>query len=76
VATLQQESRQELVLLIALTLAVTVLFALTPLDVDAARLFYRPDGADHWPLARQWPWSALYGLAPFITASPLIAGLL
>jgi lipid A 4'-phosphatase len=75
-ATLRHDSRPELILLIALAVVVTVLFALTPLDIDAARLFFRPDDADHWRLAKHWPWSVLYRLAPFITASLLISGLL
>jgi lipid A 4'-phosphatase len=54
----------------------TLLFASTPLDVSAARLFFRPDAADHWPLAHQAPWSLLYGAAPWITASLVLGGLL
>jgi lipid A 4'-phosphatase len=64
-----------LVLLIAIAGAVTVLFAVTALDVAAARIFYRPDALDHWPLARELPWSVLYRLAPWITAALVLTGL-
>ena len=63
-------------LLCAIAAMVTVVFAVTPLDVDVARLFYRTDGSDHWPFGKVWPWSVLYRLAPFITASLLVLGLL
>src|SRR5206468_8642951 len=53
----------------------TILFAATPLDIAAARVFYRSDALDHWPLAKEPPWSVLYGLAPWITASLVIVGL-
>jgi lipid A 4'-phosphatase len=66
----------EAILLIALAIVATVVFAVTPLDVDAARVFYRSGGPDHWPLARQFPWSLLYELAPPITASLIVLGLL
>ncbi|HEX3532181.1 MAG TPA: phosphatase PAP2 family protein [Thermoanaerobaculia bacterium] len=64
-----------IVSIIALAAVVTALFALTPLDIAAARLFYRPDALDPWPLAKELPWSLLYRLAPWITASLVIAGL-
>jgi membrane-associated PAP2 superfamily phosphatase len=64
-----------LVFLIALAVAVTVLFAVTPLDIAAARAFYRPNALDHWPLARELPWSVLYRLAPWITAALVLSGL-
>ena len=64
----------EAMLLIALAIVMTVLFAVTPLDLEAARVFYRPDSPDHWPLARQLPWSVLYELAPPITALLIILG--
>jgi membrane-associated PAP2 superfamily phosphatase len=53
----------------------TLVFAITPLDIAAARFFYHAGTTDHWPLARQFPWSLLYGLAPAITASLTIVGL-
>jgi hypothetical protein len=52
-----------------LGVTVTFLFAVTPLDIDAARIFYSADVSDHWPLAAKLPWSVLYRLAPWITAS-------
>lgn len=55
--------------LIAVT---TLVFAVTPLDIIAARLFYSPLPQDHWPLAVRLPWSVLYRLAPWITASLVI----
>jgi len=64
-----------LVILLGLAATVTVLFAVTPLDLMAARVFYRPDPLDHWPLARELPWSVLYRLAPWITAVLVLAGL-
>ena len=53
----------------------TLVFATGTLDVAAARLFFRPDARDHWPLARDFPWLILYRAAPWITASLLGAGL-
>ncbi len=59
-----------------IAIAVTVVFGLTPLDIIAARAFYHAQGPDHWPLASHLPWSALYRLAPYITASLLLIGVL
>ncbi len=64
-----------LLLLLTIAVAVTVLFAATPLDLAAARIFYRPDSLDHWPLARELPWSVLYRLAPWLTAALVLTGL-
>jgi lipid A 4'-phosphatase len=66
----------EAILLIALAIVATVIFVFTPLDVDSARVFYHSGGQDHWPLARQFPWNLLYELAPPITASLIVLGLL
>jgi membrane-associated PAP2 superfamily phosphatase len=60
---------------IGLGVGLTLLFALTPLDLAAARLFYRPGAPEQWPLAAQLPWSVLYRMAPWITASLVVAGL-
>lgn len=65
----------ELLVLLGLGALATVLFAVTPLDVAAARMFYRADDADRWPLAGELPWSALYMAAPWITASLVLVGL-
>jgi hypothetical protein len=73
--TLRRDWLPEAILLFAIAVGVTILFAVTPLDIDTVRVFYRTDGSDHWPLGMLWPWSALYKLAPFITASLLILGL-
>ncbi len=54
---------------------------MTPLDLAAARLFYRSGGSggsgavDPWPLAKELPWSALYRVAPGLAAFLVIAGL-
>lgn len=45
------------------------------LDLAAARLFYRADSSDPWPLGGQMPWSLLYRMAPWITASLVLGGL-
>ena len=68
-------ARHELAVLLALAAATTLLFAATPLDFAAGRLFYRPDALNHWPLADRLPWSVLYRAAPWITASLVLAGL-
>jgi lipid A 4'-phosphatase len=68
-------ARRDGVFLIATAIAVTVLFAVTPLDIAAARVFYRPGALDHWPLAKELPWSVLYRLAPWITAALVLSGL-
>jgi len=73
---LRRDWLPEASLMLAIAVVVTVLFALTPLDIDVARIFYRADGSDHWPLGKLWPWSLLYELAPFITASLLVIGML
>lgn len=67
--------RRALAVWVALAALVTIIFAATPLDIAASRIFYRADPADHWPLARVLPWSVLYDLAPWITASLVIMGL-
>ena len=61
--------------LLAAAVVATAAFATGTLDIAAARLFFRSDTADHWPLAREVPWLLLYRAAPWITASLLIAGL-
>jgi lipid A 4'-phosphatase len=65
--------RTEAGALLVLALAAALVFVFTPLDIEIMRTFYRA-GPDHWPLGRQWPWSVLYQLAPYITASLLIIG--
>ena len=65
----------EAMLLIAAVGLVMVIFALTPLDIAAACEFYRPGRPDHWPLAQQFPCSYFYQLAPAITASLIVVGL-
>lgn len=67
--------RSDLVWLCAAAAALTLLFAVTRLDIDAARLFYRPGALDHWPLAARAPWLQLYAASTWITASLLGIGL-
>lgn len=69
------EWRRGAVLLLAAGIVTTALFAFTPLDIDAARLFYDPHSLDHWPLASRMPWVALYRAAPWLTAGLLVWGL-
>jgi lipid A 4'-phosphatase len=66
----------EALLWVTAVVFVTVTFAVTPLDIEAARLFYNPVGPDHWPLASHLPWSLLYRSAPTITAALLGIGLI
>ena len=53
----------------------TLVFAYPSLDIVAARVFFRPESADHWPLAHELPWYVLYRAAPWITASLVLGGL-
>jgi lipid A 4'-phosphatase len=75
-AVLRRDWFPEAAAVIALAVLLTVVFAVTPLDIAAARIFYRPDGVDHWPLGKHWPWSVLYQCAPLITASLLGLGVI
>ena len=65
----------EAALLAILSILVTLVFAFSPLDTVASRLFYRPNAADHWRLAHDLPWAVLYRAAPWITASLVLSGL-
>ena len=51
------------------------LFADGTLDLAAAGFFYRADGTERWPLGERMPWSLLYRMAPWITASLVLGGL-
>jgi membrane-associated PAP2 superfamily phosphatase len=64
----------ELVALAAFALATTVLFAVTDLDIVAARWFYHPELADPWPIASQSLWLLFYRSAPWVTGSLAIVG--
>jgi lipid A 4'-phosphatase len=68
--------RFDALIAIAIGIVLTLMFAATPLDIAAARMFYRPGEADHWPLAGHPPWSVLYRMAPWITASLVLIGLI
>jgi lipid A 4'-phosphatase len=74
-STLRRDWLPEWRLLVVLALATAAIFALTPLDEAAARIFYRAQGPDHWPLGKIWPWSMLYGMAPLMTAALIGIGL-
>ena len=71
----RREGRREAVCLAAIALLTAGLFASGSLDIAVAGLFYSPGPADHWPLARELPWSLLYRAAPWVTATLVIAGL-
>jgi lipid A 4'-phosphatase len=61
---------------LAVTALVTaLLFANGALDIAAARCFYSPDAADHWPLGRLPPWTLLYRSAGWITVALVVLGL-
>jgi len=72
--TLKRHWRTDLLAFIALASLVTLLFADGRLDRMAAAAFYSPN-AEHWPLGAQMPWSLLYRMAPWITASLVLGGL-
>src|SRR5271167_4551455 len=74
-AVLRRSWLSDAMLFLAIAVAVTVIFAVTPLDIGIARAFYRPQGTDHWALGKLWPSSVLYQLAPYITALLLALGL-
>ena len=65
----------EALLLIAAAVVVAGAFASPTLDLESARVFFRPNLADRWPFARDMPWSMLYDAAPWITAALIIGGL-
>ncbi|HEX9395640.1 MAG TPA: phosphatase PAP2 family protein [Burkholderiales bacterium] len=67
--------RFDLIVFAAAGVAITLLFAITSLDIDAARIFYRAGARDRWPMGQQMPSTLLYRLAPLITASLVLGGL-
>jgi lipid A 4'-phosphatase len=70
----RRPSRPQAIWLVAVALVSVVLFASGTLDIAVARCFFATDPADHWPLARQLPWSLLYRSATWITVALVIAG--
>jgi hypothetical protein len=58
-----------------IAVAVTLIFFDGRLDLAAARTFYSAQAEEHWPLGGVTPWSVLYRLAPWITASLALIGL-
>jgi lipid A 4'-phosphatase len=73
---LRRDGLPEAVILIAVAALVAAVFAFTPLDMAVARVFFRPDAADHWALAQQWPASSLSHLGPLITLLLFVLGFL
>jgi membrane-associated PAP2 superfamily phosphatase len=71
----RREGRLEAAALLALALLTAGLFASGVLDITAARVFYGREPLDHWPLARELPWSLLYRAAPWVTATLVLGGL-
>jgi lipid A 4'-phosphatase len=71
----RRDGLPELAVLLGLAIVATIVFAATPMDVAACRPFYRGDEADRWPVAKQPFWSLLYGAAPWLAASLVLAGL-
>jgi lipid A 4'-phosphatase len=71
----RRAGRPEALALLAIALLTAAVFAGGALDIGMARWFYRPGAADHWPLARQLPWSILYRAATWVTAALVIVGL-
>lgn len=64
----------ELAVLVSLSVAATVLFSVTGLDIAAARRFFHPELADPWPVARRPLWSLFYRSAPWVTGSLAVTG--
>jgi membrane-associated PAP2 superfamily phosphatase len=71
----RRAGRHEALCLLAIAVLTAILFASGELDIAVARAFYHPGSLDHWPLARELPWSVLYRAAPWVTATLVIAGL-
>ena len=67
--------RRQAATLAAIALATTLVFFSGAADIAAARWFYSPAAADHWPLGRQFPWTLLYRSAGWITAGLVALGL-
>ncbi|HET7366610.1 MAG TPA: phosphatase PAP2 family protein [Burkholderiales bacterium] len=65
---------RDLLVLAVIGAAITLLFANGALDLAAARLFYSP-GENHWPLGGELPWSFLYKMAPWVTASLVLGAM-
>jgi lipid A 4'-phosphatase len=54
---------------------VTAVFAGGGLDFAAAKVFYRADPHDHWPLGRQLPWAVLFRMGSWFAGALVLAGL-
>ena len=65
---------RDLLVLAAIGAAITLVFANGALDLATARFFYS-SGEDHWPFGGQIPWSLLYKMAPWITASLVLGAM-
>ena len=64
----------ELAVLAVLSCVTLILFAVTDLDIAAARWFYHPQLPDPWPVASEPLWYLFYRSAPWITGSLAVAG--
>jgi membrane-associated PAP2 superfamily phosphatase len=71
----RREGRREALCLLAVAVLTAAVFASGALDIAVARVFYHPAPLDHWPLARELPWSLLYRAAPWVTATLVVTGL-
>ncbi len=74
IATYRRFWAPELIALGSLALLSTVLFAVTDLDIAAARRFYHPELPDPWPVAAHPLWSMFYRSAPWVTGSLAVTG--
>jgi lipid A 4'-phosphatase len=68
-AVLKRNWRIDMLVYLVLAALATALFADGRLDRMAAAAFYSPSAEQHWPLGDEMPWSLLYRMAPWITAS-------
>jgi lipid A 4'-phosphatase len=73
---LRRQSLPEALWLLSAAALTFLVFSATSLDISAARLFFRAEGVDHWPLAHWWSPSASNICVAFVATSALIAGLL
>ncbi len=67
--------RRDALVALAVCAVATAVFAGGALDLGAAALFYDAHAQEHWPLGSRMPWSLLYRMAPWITASLVLGGL-
>ena len=73
--TIHRSWQLDICVLLAIAVVLTIVFGDGRLDMAVAAAFYRSSPEDHWPIGAAMPWSLLYRLAPWITASLVIGGL-